>query len=66
MENYFKINVVINTQLIHISGIVECYDFKTKTWSSQEESQNKLVYPTAIWEHVCQQLFVPKVKEDDL
>merc|ERR1719189_76363 len=48
------------------TGIVECYDFKTKMWSTRQESQNQLVYPSAIWEHVCQQLFVPKLKEDEL
>ena len=61
-----SLKIIDHIPFFVILGIVECYDFKTKTWSSQEESQNKLVYPTAIWEHVCQQLYVPKVKEDDL
>ena len=52
--------------ILIILGIVECYDFKTKLWSTDQDSKNKFVYPTAIWEHVCQQLFVPKIKEDDL
>ena len=58
----YDFNLILNL----ILGIVECYDFKTKMWSTRQESQNQLVYPSAIWEHVCQQLFVPKLKEDDL
>ena len=36
------------------TGLVECYDLTSQAW--EEVGQNP---PEAIWEHVCQSLFVP-------